>query len=71
MSGNGKTLKKDVDAYVENHFSFFLVRPVSGLGRDWLDEKTDGTWFGGALAVEHRYIEDLVAGMRGDGLVVA
>lgn len=59
-----------VDAKVENHGSIFLVRPETSTAREWLDEHTDGTWFGGALAVEPRYVEALVDGMVGDGLEV-
>jgi hypothetical protein len=37
--------------------------------RDWLDSNTEGMWYGGALVVEHRYIEALVAGMVEEGFV--
>jgi hypothetical protein len=58
------------DASLENHGSIHLVRPLTECAVSWLDENTDGTWFGNALAVEHRFVADLVAGMRESGLVV-
>lgn len=63
----------DVQVYAEAPFStIYLVTPLTEAGREWISENVsdDATWFGGALAVEHRYITDLVAGMQGDGLEV-
>jgi hypothetical protein len=54
---------------VENHGSIFLVQPLTADVRDWLDSNTEGMWYGGALVVEHRYIEALVAGMVEEGFV--
>jgi hypothetical protein len=61
--------KIEVDAFVENHGTFFLVRPVSSFTREWIRENVseESTWFGNALVVEHRYIGDLVAGMKQRG----
>jgi len=62
------------DVRIENHGSLFLVRPQNSTAREWIDDNVsvDGPWqwFGGALAVEGRYVVDLVNGMRQDGLVV-
>ncbi len=58
------------DARVENHGTIFLVRPLTEPALDWLTEHTDGTWFGNALAVEHRFVSDLVSGLRDCGFVV-
>jgi hypothetical protein len=58
------------DARVEDHGTVHLVRPLSEAALDWLEEHTGGAWFGGALVVEHRYVADLVAGMRDAGFVV-
>jgi hypothetical protein len=62
-----------VDIRVENHYSIILVRPITTLGSDWLEEHIDegASWFGPSLVVEPRYLDNLVAGMRADGLVVA
>ena len=58
------------DARIEDHGSIFLVRPLTDCALGWLREHTDGTWFGNALAVEHRFVADVVAGMRGAGFAV-
>lgn len=58
------------DVQVENRGTILLFRPLTTVGREWLDENTDGTWFGGALAVEPRYAEDLAEGIQTDGLEV-
>jgi hypothetical protein len=55
------------DVQVENHGSIVLVRPLSDEAASWLHENTDGTWWGGALAGEPRYVDDLLEGMLGDG----
>ena len=58
------------DARVEDHGTICLVRALSDCALAWLTAHTDGTWFGSALAVEHRYVADLVAGLRDAGFVV-
>ena len=62
--------KPRTDARVENHGTIFLVRPLTESALGWLTEHTDGTWFGNALAVEHRYVSDLVVGLRDAGFNV-
>jgi len=61
-----------VDVYVENHGSIFLVRPVSNSACDWLTENVseESQYFGNALVVEHRYIEALIHGLQEAGLIV-
>lgn len=61
-----------MDAFVENHGTVALVRPVSDLARGWIEDNVgdDAQFFGGALAVEPRYVEELVEGMLADGLDV-
>lgn len=61
-----------VDAFVENHGTIFLVRSVSSFAEEWIRENVseDSQYFGNALVVEHRYIGDLIEGMRSDGLTV-
>lgn len=48
---------------IENHGSLVLVRPLDEEAHTWLQENTEGTWWGGALVVEPRYLEGLLAGM--------
>jgi hypothetical protein len=61
-----------VDFTVEYHGSIFLLRPVSRLAERWVDEHLpeEAPRWGNAVAVEHRYIADIVAGIRADGLGV-
>ena len=47
---------------VANHGSIILVRPTTQVARKWLERHTDGIWWGGALAVEPRYVEALLEG---------
>ena len=49
----------------------YLVRPLSPEGEEWLDENTpdDAPRLGNSLAVEWRYIDDILSGMLLDGLV--
>lgn len=61
------------DFAIENHLSLVLVRPLTEAAQVWLDENVanpETQWFGGALVCEPRYVDDLVAGIEGDGLVV-
>ena len=60
------------DLIFENHFSLFLVRPVTEAGREWLSAAVsdDAQWFGGALVVEPRYVEDIALGADADGLSI-
>jgi len=50
--------------------SVYLLRAESDAGQVWIDEhiSEDAMRFGGGVAVEHRYIRDIVDGMLTDGL---
>ena len=66
-----QSLKPDV--LVHGGRSVFLFDPVSDRGKEWVDRNVSYEpyqRFGGAIAVEHRYIDDLVEGAVSDGLVV-
>lgn len=70
----GETLRDEpVDFRVENHGSIFLVAALTDAAHEWIEDHIpeDAMFFGGKLAVEHRFIEDIVNGMLGDGLVIA
>lgn len=64
----------DMDLQVEDHGTIFLLRPLSKVGQEWVDanvQQDDETqYWGNAIVVEHRYIGDIVAGAKGDGLEV-
>jgi hypothetical protein len=68
-SGNSPT-----DLIFENHFSLFLIRPVSPAGQSWLDENVgdeNTLTFGGAVVCEPRYVEAIVHGTIEAGLAVS
>lgn len=58
-----------MDFKLENHGSLFLVRALSDDCLDWLVEMTSGQWLGNGLAVEPRYINNLVMGLLDSGFV--
>ena len=61
------------DILVHGGGTVYLFDPVSDCGREWVERHVGyepSQKFGGAIAVEHRYIGDLVDGARRDGLVV-
>jgi hypothetical protein len=66
-------VKTSVDFTVQNEGSIFLLQPCTDAARSWVDEflPEDRTEFAGAVVVEHRYIADIVHGIRRDGLEIA
>lgn len=62
------------DLVFENHFSLFLIRPISKIGQQWLDEKVgdeNTPTFGGAVVCEPRYVEAIYFGAKQSGLAVS
>ncbi len=50
-----------------------LVCPQTATGREWIDDNVhyeSHQMLGNNIFVEARYLEDLVAGMQSDGLIV-
>ena len=72
-SGNSPTRTEHPDFSVENHFTVFLLRPLTPAAESWIDEQIpeDALNFGNAVVVEHRYISEIVEGIRNDGLAVS
>jgi len=60
------------DVRLHNEGSIVLFELISEPAKVWVSEKVsdDAQWFGHQLVVEHRYAEDIVNGMREDGLEV-
>jgi hypothetical protein len=60
------------DFTVLNGGSVSIVTPLTDAARAWLDEHTDpdAQWFAGGIAVEHRYVRDLVVGLAQAGFTV-
>ena len=50
--------------------SAFLLRATSPTGQQWIVRHIPGNarWFGGVVAVEHRYIDAIIQGAIDDGL---
>ncbi len=61
------------DYTVEDHGSLFLVRCETDAAYDHLRAHTgdEAQWLGRGLAVDHRYIEDVVTALEDAGFVVA
>ena len=59
------------DFTVEDHGSIIIVQPLTAPCREWLQENTDGQWWAGGLAVEPRYVDDLIDGMMSEGFAPA
>jgi hypothetical protein len=62
-----------VDFSVTNHGTIYLLAPHSDRAEAWLREHVkpeQHQFFGRAIAVEHRYIHDIVEGAKADGLSI-
>jgi hypothetical protein len=60
------------DATIFNHGSVVTLLPRSDAAREWLSEHIpeDALWLGPSLAIEPRYVQPIVDGMRDAGLDV-
>lgn len=60
------------DYIVTNHGSIFLVEPRNDDARSHLVEHVsdEAQWFGRMLAVEPRYVDNLIEGLRNEGYEV-
>jgi hypothetical protein len=61
-----------MDVQFSDHGSIWLARPLTRAGKAWIEDKVsdDAMWYGAALAIEARYVGDIVDGMAEDGLKV-
>jgi len=66
-------MTKDTDATLVDHGSIVLLTPLSQEARDWitayLPENT--MRLGNAIAIERRYVPDIVEGLIADGITLA
>jgi hypothetical protein len=69
---NGSSPPPHPDLLVSGGGSVYLLFATSAAGASWIAEHIpdDAQWFGGGVAVEHRYIADIVTGAVADGLRV-
>jgi len=53
--------------------SIYLLTPITPEAKEWIEENVseDSQWLGNGLAVESRYLSDLVSGMSEDGLILS
>jgi hypothetical protein len=60
------------DFLIADHGSIFLLQPISDRALAWIHEHLppDAPRFGSSVVVEHRFVADIVTGIRDDGLVV-
>lgn len=76
-SSNHHIYRKPIspDFYVEGEGRFctiYLLRPLTPAAIEWVEEHIpeDAQRLGNAVAVEHRYISDIVESIQNDGLAV-
>jgi hypothetical protein len=64
--------KRMADFEVSCHGTIFIFTPLTPAARDWVAEflPEDAQRWAGGVAIEHRYISDVVKGARRDGLMV-
>lgn len=64
--------KRMIDFTVSGGGTLYLLRPLTPAAKAWAKEHiaADAQTWAGAIAVEHRYIGPLVAGIATDGLSV-
>ena len=55
-----------------DHGSIVILVPLSEEAHDWVDDNLgeDVLWYGRGIAIEPRYVGDILEGITGDGLTV-
>jgi hypothetical protein len=74
-SGSSPTNSRRIqpDFVVENHGSIFLLKPRTATARSWVQEHIGDNGFQPyfpTVAVEHRYLPDIVRGIEAEGFVI-
>ena len=66
-----KGTKPEPDLTVNDQGTIILLEPQTDAGRAWIEGNLDSPLqWGNAVAVEHRFIQDIIAGVIRDGLIV-
>lgn len=68
------TIEQQPDVTFSDQGSITLVTPHTEAATAWVDENVQlegWQWIGTAFAVEPRFLQHLLDGMAGDGLIVA
>lgn len=65
--------KNNHDFRVSGGGTVYLLLPVTAAAKAWVAEHIpdDAQYLGYAVAIEHRYVMDIIQGIREDGLTVA
>lgn len=65
-------MKQKNDLVVTGSGTIYLLHGVSDEGKTWIEDQLppDAQTLGKAIAIEHRYIGDIIEGARADGLIV-
>ena len=60
------------DFLIPDEGSIFLLYPQSADADSWINQhiSEDATWFGSALVIGHRYVEDILRSIVAEGLRV-
>ena len=60
------------DLSLSNHGSLWLLTPHTEASEQWVDDNLSDArqMLGRAIAIEPRYVADIVAGIRADGLTL-
>jgi hypothetical protein len=60
------------DFAVHNEGSIFLLEPLSDDAQNWIEEHIpgDAQYFGNSVAIEHRYVIDVIDGIHADGYTI-
>ena len=61
----------ETDIYIEDEGTIVVFRPRTPAGFEWIEENVHSEpwqWLGNALCVDHRFADDLAAGMLDAGL---
>ena len=60
------------DFAVQNHGTVYLLEPRTPEADEWITENLpeDVIYLGHMVAIEHRYIGEIVDGIQGDGLSI-
>ncbi len=69
---SARILRPQTDVAISGSGTIYLFHLLTETACDWMDwhVSEDRQMLGAALAVEHRYVADIVQGMRADGLSV-
>ena len=61
----------NADFRLSHHGTISLLQPSTQEGVRWIEDKlSHGIFWIGAVAIEHRFIDDIVTGIARDGLTI-